>query len=178
MSCRTWETGEGSQRLAVVRGYEVLHHLDFDVRRRPGIGKVIHLHHYSTHCLDEKGSHLYCLGTPRRDMGILPHHLPRDPALLPAGPRNLDAYFDYQWRGNLCGCRHLCHNRARRYSINNRNRLGIGRCACSYAMEHADEEAGEIPGFWSAIVRVNCIGHHHGQDSLRQQIRRGGQSAM
>lgn len=89
MPCRTGETRERSQRLAVVGVHEVLHHLDSDLCCRSGTSKVFCLHHHPANCFDEEGTGLYRLGSPCCDLGFLLHHLPRYTAVLPAGPLDL-----------------------------------------------------------------------------------------
>ena len=94
MSRWTWEAGQRPERMAILRSHEVLHHLDFDVRRRPCSGEVIYLYHDPTYCFYKESTCLHCLGFAHCDMGVLPRYFPWDPALLPTGPRNLDPNFD------------------------------------------------------------------------------------
>lgn len=100
-------------------------------------------------------------------MGLLPHHLPWNSALLSAGRLNMDTYVDSQRGGTLCTCRYLRNYRARRHRIDHHDGSGIGCRASDHAMEHADEETGQVPGFWAAVLRVHCISNHHGPDPIR-----------
>ena len=80
--------------MAILGIHEILHHLDFDVRRRPCNGEIVHLYHDPTHCFHEESTCLHCLGSALCDMGILSHYFSWDPALLPTGACNLDSNFD------------------------------------------------------------------------------------
>lgn len=94
MSRWAWEAGKRFECMAVLGSHEVLHHLDFDVRRRPCNGEVIHLYHDPTYCLHEESIGLHRLESARCDMGILLYYFPWNTALLPTSPRNLDSNFD------------------------------------------------------------------------------------
>jgi hypothetical protein len=83
MSGWNGETGEGPQCLAMVRGHEVLHHLDLDLRSRSGVGEVLRLYHHLTDCFYQEVACLHRLGFARRNLGFLLHHLPRNTVLLP-----------------------------------------------------------------------------------------------
>lgn len=111
-------------------------------------------------------------------MGILPHHLSRNPALLPTGPRNLDIYFDPERTSHLRAHNDIRRHRSGRYGINNRNGSCTGRRARRHALEYTNEETGEDPGIWTAVIRIHCLSHHHGQNTLHQQIRRHGEPTM
>ena len=170
MSGRDGETGEGPQCMAMVRGHEVLHHLDLDLRSRSGVGEVLRLHHHLTDCFYQEVACLHRLGSARRNLGFLLHHLPRDTTLLPTGPLNLDAYFDHQWRRHVRGSEHLCHHWACCYGIDNLDGPGVGSGSCGHVMEHTDEEELEDSSLLPAVLCVYCISHYHGQDTVRQQV--------
>lgn len=161
MSCWTREAGERPQRMAILGGYGVLHHLDLVVRPCPRNGEVLHLHHDSTHRIHEEVTRLYCLGPSCCDMGVLPRHLPRNSTLLPAGSRNLDTYVDSERRGHLRVCRHIRYHRTRRYSFDDCNRSGTSRCARGHALEYTDEETGQVSSIWLAIFRVHVCHFGH-----------------
>lgn len=141
--------------MAVLRGHEVLHHLDLDVCCGPRDSEVFHLHHHPAHRLHKDDPRLHDLGSARSDVGILSYHIPWNPALLPTGSRNLDANIDPQWRGHMCPCRHVRHHWPCCHCVNDRNRPGTGCCAGGHAVEHANEEASQNSSFWFAVFRVD-----------------------
>lgn len=95
-------------------------------------------------------------------MGILLHHLPWNPALLPTGSLNLDSNVDIERQGNLRACGHLRHHWPCFYGIDDSHRSGLGRSACNHAMEYSDEATSKNPSFRVIVFRLNvrCLKHN------------------
>lgn len=73
------------ERMATSRSSEVLPHLDSGLRCRAGNDQVFCVHHHPAHCVDQKATENYSLGSLSSHLGFVLGHLSWYSAVLPAG---------------------------------------------------------------------------------------------
>lgn len=78
----------------------------------------------------------------------------------------------------MCACKDVRDHWPHRYRFDDLDGFGFGGSSGDHPLEHADEEAGQAPGFRTLVVRFRRFGYYHGADSVCEQVQWDDRFAM
>jgi hypothetical protein len=73
------------ERMAAIRGHQVLLDLDSGLRRCPCDRQVVCVHHHQAHCIDQETDEDYCLDPVSSHLVLFLGHIYWNTGILPAG---------------------------------------------------------------------------------------------